>query len=113
MRLQILHIHDCPSAAALETLLVDLVGGRTDVVISRRLVEDDEQAAVLGMTGSPTLLIDGADLLQGTPDGPRLACRLYPHHDGRLAGVPSVALLRQALARADALRGPAGLDPPA
>ena len=70
MRLQILHVHDCPNVAELEALLVDLVGNRTDVEISRQLVEDDEQAAELGMAGSPTLLINGADAFAGPLDTP-------------------------------------------
>ncbi|MEP6527195.1 MAG: organomercurial lyase [Nocardioidaceae bacterium] len=106
MKLEILHMHDCPNVAALEVLLTELVGGRTDVEISLQLVEDDEQAAKLGMAGSPTLLINGADAFADPLDTPSFSCRLYRDDDGRLAGLPSVAQLRRALARADTLRGP-------
>ena len=106
MRLQILHVHDCPNVAELEALLVDLVGNRTDVEISRQLVEDDEQAAALGMAGSPTLLINGADAFAGPLDTPSFSCRLYRDDDGRLVAVPAVAQLRGALARGDARDGP-------
>jgi alkylmercury lyase len=113
MRLQILQVPDCPNAAGLEALLLDLVGHRTDVEISRKLVEDDEQAAALGMAGSPTLLINGADAFADPLNTPGFSCRLYRDDDGRLAGLPSLGQLRRALARADALRHPAVPDSPA
>jgi alkylmercury lyase len=112
MRLQILQVPDCPNAAGLEALLLDLVGHRTDVEISRKLVEDDEQAAALGMAGSPTLLINGADAFADPLNTPGFSCRLYRDDDGRLAGLPSLGQLRRALARADALRHPAVPDSP-
>jgi hypothetical protein len=111
MRVQILHVPDCPNVAGLEALLVDLVGNRTDVEISRQLVEDDEQAAALGMAGSPTLLINGADAFGGPLDIPSFSCRLYRDDGGRLAGLPSLVQLRRALARADAHRRTAGGHP--
>jgi hypothetical protein len=101
MKLQILHMHDCPNVAALELLLTELVGGRTDVEISRQLVEDDEQAAELGMAGSPTLLINGADAFADPLDTPSFSCRLYRDDDGRLIGVPNLAQLRRALRGTD------------
>lgn len=54
----------------------------------------------LGMTGSPTFLVDGVDpfAVPGAPAS--VACRLYRRPDGRAEGAPSVADLRRALSPA-------------
>jgi mercuric ion transport protein len=54
--------------------------------------------------GSPTVLVDGADVAGGDPSG--ASCRLYVGADGRPAGVPSDALIRRALERANRRRRP-------
>jgi hypothetical protein len=92
MRLQILHVPDCPGAATLTTHLTQLAGGRADV--EQQVVSDLDQATALGMTGSPTLLIDGADpfAVAGVP--PSLSCRLYRDENSAIARAPSLAQLR-------------------
>jgi hypothetical protein len=100
MELTVLAVPDCPNAPVLEQRLAGLVTGRPGVEISRHLVDSSEDAARLGMHGSPTLLIDGRDPFPA-PAGPALACRLYPSEQGRLDGAPAVSALRQALAQAD------------
>lgn len=100
MELTVLALPGCPNAPLLEQRLEELVVGRTGVHISRHVIESGEDAARLGMHGSPTLLIDGSDPFPAPAAGPALACRLYPSDGGRLAGAPAVSALRQALARA-------------
>src|SRR4051794_14140426 len=51
-----------------------------------------------GMTGSPTLLIDGTDPFARPGSEPSLSCRLYPSENGRVEGAPSVDDLRRVLA---------------
>ena len=51
-----------------------------------------------GMTGSPTLLADGADPFARPGQFPSLSCRLYPGEDGRPHPAPSAGQLRAALA---------------
>jgi len=99
MDLTVLAVPDCPNAPALEKRLAGLVAGRPGVRISRHVVGSGEDAARLGMHGSPTLLIDGRDPFPA-PAGPALTCRLYPSDEGRLDGAPAVSALRQALAQA-------------
>jgi hypothetical protein len=51
--------------------------------------------------GSPTILVDGIDLEQRSPDETLdglACCRLYSH-DGRLRGVPDFTMLAGVLAR--------------
>jgi hypothetical protein len=99
MRLQILHVPDCPGAATLIAHLTRLAGGRADV--EQQVVSDLDQATALGMTGSPTLLIDGADpfAVDGLP--PSLSCRLYRDENGSITRAPSLAQLRAVLAEAE------------
>jgi hypothetical protein len=100
MELAVLAVPGCPNAPVLEQRLAGLITGRPSVQISRHVVGTAEDAARLGMHGSPTLLIDGRDPFPVPAAGPALACRLYPSDGGRLEGAPAVSALRRALARA-------------
>ena len=100
MRLQILHVPDCPGAATLAAHLAQLAGGRADV--EQQVVADLDQATALGMTGSPTLLINGADPFAAAGLPPSLSCRLYRDENGSIARAPSLAQVRAVLAAAAA-----------
>lgn len=105
MRLTILHVRDCPNVATLEDRLAEVLAGRDDVDVQRRLVDTDESARELGMTGSPTLLVDGDDPFAEPRRSSGLSCRLYRDENGQLAGAPSVDQLRRALAESPASTG--------
>jgi len=49
------------------------------------------------MSGSPTLLADGADPFARPGQRPSVSCRLYLDEHGRRAPAPSAAQLRAAL----------------
>jgi hypothetical protein len=90
----------CPST---ERALADLRealddSGLTDVEVRIREVATDEEAAETGFVGSPTILIDGMDLVPAA-DGERigLSCRVYRRRDGRISPVPDPDDLREAL----------------
>jgi hypothetical protein len=97
MRLEILQVPDCPNAAVLDSRLARVLAGQGSVEVTRRIITTEDQARRLGMTGSPTLLIDGADPFARPGQRPALACRRYPGDDGRPAPAPSDAQLREAL----------------
>jgi hypothetical protein len=61
VRLQILHVPDCPNVAVLAARLDEVLAGRVDVEVEQRVVADQDEAGAAGMTGSPTLLVDGTD----------------------------------------------------
>ncbi|MFJ9867565.1 thioredoxin family protein [Streptomyces sp. NPDC101165] len=96
MRITVLTVPDCPHAPVVAERLSQALDGR-DAEVERIEVEDSEQATRLGMTGSPTVLIDGVDpfAVPGAPAS--LSCRLYRGPDGRIEGAPSLADLRRAL----------------
>jgi len=97
MRLQILHVPDCPGAEALNAVLGPLLAARPDIRVTRQVVRTEDQAGRLGMTGSPTILADGRDLFPSPGQRPSLSCRLYPGEHGQLGPAPTAAQLREAL----------------
>ncbi|MDI9938855.1 alkylmercury lyase family protein [Rhodococcus sp. IEGM 1351] len=110
MRLEILQVPGCPNVALLEHRLEDVLADQqSEVRISHRVIDDPAAAADAGMTGSPTLLVDGADPFAAPGLVPSVSCRLYPAEGGGVGGAPSVAALRQALhtAAADTAGEPA------
>ena len=96
MRLTILYVPDCPNVATLQDRLAQVITA-DDVELALRLVDSEELAAELGMTGSPTLLINGVDPFAEPGRSASLSCRLYRDEMDHLAGTPSLTQLRRAL----------------
>ncbi|MEU2004619.1 organomercurial lyase [Rhodococcus sp. NPDC019627] len=93
MRLEILQVPGCPNVALLEQRLEKVLADQqSEVEISHRVIDDPAVATDAGMTGSPTLLVDGVDPFAEPGSVPSVSCRLYPS-----GGAPSVVALRQAL----------------
>lgn len=95
MTLEILQVPGCPGADLLAARLDGLLAGRARV--TRRVVASQAEAERLGMTGSPTLLADGADPFARPGLLPAVSCRLYRDEHGRQVPSPSSAQLRAAL----------------
>jgi hypothetical protein len=91
-------VEGCPSMPVIRRRLrhaLDAIGC-AEVEIRVRQVRDDAEAAALGFTGSPTILVDGNDLF-GRPDAVvGLSCRLYRCAHGT-TGAPSIEQLTVAL----------------
>jgi predicted DsbA family dithiol-disulfide isomerase len=98
MRLHILHVPGCPSTRVLTARLDRLLAGHPGVVVEHRVIHDERDAARWGMTGSPTLLVNGADPFTAPDQSPAISCRLYTDETGRVTGAPSIAQLRHVLA---------------
>jgi hypothetical protein len=93
----------CPSTdralAAVQEALSDL--GLGEVEVHMREVRSDDDAIETGFVGSPTILIDGADLVPAADDEPiGLSCRVYRRRDGRVSPIPDPDDLREALRHA-------------
>lgn len=101
MRIELLHIEDCPGWTAasrtLEAVLDDL--RLPDAVVERRLLTAADDLRAARFAGSPTVLIDGEDAVAGSAPVDELACRVYSTADG-LAPAPSYQQIREAVARA-------------
>lgn len=99
MRIMVLTVADCPNAPVVRERITAALGGR-EAVVELCEVHDEAEAGARGMTGSPTVLIDGIDPF--APEGavPSVSCRLYRSADGTVDGAPDLADLRRALAAA-------------
>jgi len=95
MTLEILQVPGCPGADLLAGRLDGLLAGRPRV--TRRVVTSQADAERLGMTGSPTLLADGADPVARPGLLPSLSCRLYLDEQGRPGPAPSPGQIRAGL----------------
>lgn len=95
MRLEVLHVTDCPNLQP----MLDRLATATDLAVDTREVTTDAEAVALGMNGSPTLLIDGIDPFASADQcAGGVSCRLYRDQEGRVVPAPSVDQLRDALA---------------
>jgi hypothetical protein len=99
----------CPSTPEfVETLQSLLAEAGIDADgVSLREVRTDEEANAEGFVGSPTLRIDGRDVIPPTPDDPpALTCRIYRRRDGRVSPTPDPEDIRDALRAAVLSRAP-------
>jgi hypothetical protein len=101
--LELLWWEGCPSTekalSELREALQDV--GLGDAEIRTREIETDIDAEQTGFRGSPTILIDGADVAGASDDGQiGLGCRVYRRRDGRITPTPDPDDLREALRRA-------------
>src|SRR5258707_8673859 len=106
MRITVLTVPDCPNGPVATGRITAALAGRPASV---ELVEvtGEAEAARLGMTGSPTILLDGVDPFAAARAVPSVSCRIYPGPGGAADGAPSVQNLTAALSAAG-LPGAAG-----
>ncbi|SBW28004.1 hypothetical protein FDG2_5497 [Candidatus Protofrankia californiensis] len=102
MRITVLTVAGCPNTPLVKERIRAALGGR-EAEVDLVEVHDEAQAAAYGMTGSPTILLDGVDPFAPAGAAPSVSCRLYPDADGTAAGAPSEAALHEALTAARAL----------
>jgi hypothetical protein len=89
----------CPShpeaLAQLREALAEL--GHDPDAVTVREIADDRQAAAERFIGSPTIRIDGRDVVDPGDEPPALNCRVYRRRDGRFSPTPDPEDLRDAL----------------
>lgn len=97
MRVELLYADDDPaSMPARQNLVEVLTEDAFETPIQMVAVASDQDAELLGMRGSPTIRIDGADI-DPRWDGP---VGLAPRDYGDGSAVPGKDLIRQAVERA-------------
>ena len=96
-----LYFEDCPSHdVALSRLREVLSEEGIDVDIEVIKVETDDQARSLQFVGSPTIRINGDDIIpHSDKESVGLACRAYVLEDGRISPLPSNEMIRTGLRR--------------
>jgi len=100
MELILLTVPDCPNARTFGERLAAALADHPDVTVTRQEIADEATAAVAGMHGSPTLLINGTDPFAMPGQATSLSCRIYRDDSGRVGPAPSVEALRRAIATA-------------
>jgi hypothetical protein len=98
MQVSVLYFGGCPNwqetgrrvRAALDQ------AGYTATAVMFVPVESTAEAGAVGLRGSPTITVDGEDLLPARLPPVGLSCRLYPTTNGP-AGVPDLADIIAAL----------------
>jgi hypothetical protein len=103
MHLLILAVPDCPNARVLEDRIAAMLGGFTDLTMSRQVITSQDDAVRWEMRGSPTLLIDGADPFARPGQPFSMSCQLYHDKDD---GVPTTGQLHRVIE--DARAAPPG-----
>jgi Alkylmercury lyase len=103
--LEVLHVPGCPKVAP----MLERLREATDLPVITREITSAADAAAAGMTGSPTLLINGTDpfpmpILQGCDCG--VSCRIYRDEHGQAVPAPSATQLRDAVNAAGVTAAP-------
>lgn len=104
LRVTLLYWEGCPShEEALNRLrrVLEEEGVQAAVEVVR--VDTEEEAERLRFPGSPTILVEGEDIVPS--EGPyRLTCRVYRQEDGRISPLPSAETIRRAVRQALAMK---------
>jgi hypothetical protein len=102
MTVELLWWDGCPShPEALADLQRILLEEGVEADVSRIEVTDDEQARRERFPGSPTIRINGEDILAPPEAEPySLTCRVYRTRDGRVSPLPDPEDVREAVRRA-------------
>ena len=96
MEITLQYFDGCPNWVIAAERLAVLAEERPGVTVTRRRVETPEDAGAIGFRGSPSILVDGADVFPDPAAAVGLACRRYITPDG-FAGAPTLDQLRAAI----------------
>jgi hypothetical protein len=94
VQFEVLYIEGCPNWQTAADLLRESLDttGHADAPISFRLLRTSDDAAETVFAGSPTITLDGRDLLPSSGPIRELACRMYRSSSGS-SGLPTVGQL--------------------
>ncbi|CAN5513734.1 hypothetical protein BH24ACT5_BH24ACT5_28560 [soil metagenome] len=87
---------DCPNWKVAEAHLQQLARELPDIRLNRLRIDTLEEAERVGFRGSPSVLVDGADVFARDDAPGGLSCRIYQTPDG-MAGSPTLEQLREQL----------------
>jgi hypothetical protein len=99
MRVELLWWEGCPSwPEALEQLKRAMAEQGLDPdAVELREIESNEQAERERFPGSPTIRVDGRDIVPANGEPVGLTCRVYKLRDGRFSPIPDPNDVRDAL----------------
>lgn len=98
VQIDFLYFEDCPSH---EDALIRLYGVLAELNITATIqkikVETEAEAQRWAFVGSPTIRVNGKDIVPPADDTYGLTCRVYRHEDGRFSPLPSVHMMREGI----------------
>lgn len=98
IRVELLAVEDCPHLEqARRDLDSVLRKGIIEVPIQLVLVTGADDAEFLGFQGSPTIRVNGSDVVPQPELPVALACRIYRDAEGRAQGSPPIESIRAAI----------------
>lgn len=98
LRVELLAFEDCPHLEqARRDLESVLRKGIIETPIQVIFVASQEDAEFLGFQGSPTIRIQGEDVVPAPELPVALACRIYRDEEGRTLGSPPIEAIRSAV----------------
>lgn len=102
MNIQFLYFPDCPSHEAAMDRLHDVLNDMAQFALIETIrIETEAEAAAYQFVGSPTIRINGEDIVPPAPDATfGLACRVYQWDDGRISPMPSPDMIRRGIEQA-------------
>ena len=106
MKVEILYVAECHSRSAAVKLVKDVLAAQgVTSEIQEVLVRDERMANEFKFLGSPTIRINGRDVVRGPKQEQSFAlcCRLYSGSDD--AGLPPTELIRSAVVNAQKEKG--------
>jgi hypothetical protein len=98
LRVELLVVEDCPHASQARDDLESVLGhGVIETPIQLVIVGTLEDAAFLGFQGSPTIRVNGDDVVPQPELPVALACRFYRDAEGRTIDSPPLEAIRAAV----------------
>ena len=101
MRVELLYCDQDPNyMRARQDLVEVLTEDAFETTIQMIAVNSEEDARLLEFPGSPTIRIDGRDIVPPADRSFRLGLREYPNDDGSSSPTPAKGIIRRAIGRA-------------
>jgi hypothetical protein len=98
LRVELLVVEECPHLSQAQADLESVLGrGVIETPIQLVIVNSLEDAEFLGFQGSPTIRVNGDDVVPEPGLPPALACRGYRDAEGRTIGSPPIEAIRAAV----------------
>jgi hypothetical protein len=101
MKIEVLYVSDCPTHAAAVSLVRDILASEgISANIVEILVSDEAAATELQFRGSPTVRVNGKDVIEESNvlEGASLSCRVYS--GSSRIGLPPIDAVRRAIVQA-------------
>jgi hypothetical protein len=98
LRVELLVVEDCPHVSQARVDLESVLGqGAIETPVQLVIVNTPDDAEFLSFPGSPTIRINGEDVVPQPELPAAIACRLYRDAEGRLIGSPPIEAIRAAV----------------